>query len=90
MEPLLLDTGEACRVLKVSRTTLYALMANGNIEVVHIGKLTRITAMSLQAYVDGLTRGVQAEAATMMRRVVRGLSPSVTSKPARLKRRTNG
>jgi excisionase family DNA binding protein len=49
---LLLTMIEAARVLSVGRTTMYALVGAGAIEVVRIGRSVRVPVEALQAFVD--------------------------------------
>jgi excisionase family DNA binding protein len=42
-EPLLLTPEEAAKVLRVGRTTIYALMKAGDLHPVHIGRSCRIS-----------------------------------------------
>lgn len=51
---LVLTIEEAARVLRVGRTTMYALIATGDIESVCIGRLRRIPVRCLHRYVDSL------------------------------------
>jgi excisionase family DNA binding protein len=55
-EPLLLTTIQAARLLSVGRTTVYELVAAGDLETVHIGRSMRIPADSVRAFVE-LRRG---------------------------------
>ncbi|WP_250289509.1 helix-turn-helix domain-containing protein [Frankia sp. CiP1_Cm_nod1] len=57
MNKLLLTAAEAAAVLGVGRSTVYELMAAGQIESVRIGRSRRIPRAALVAYVDRL-RGV--------------------------------
>lgn len=52
--PLLLTTTNAAKLLSVSRTTLYNLIAEGSIRPVHIGRSCRVSTAELQRYVDRL------------------------------------
>jgi excisionase family DNA binding protein len=49
---LLLTMVDAARVLSVGRTTMYELVAAGEIEVVHIGRAARVPAASIEAFVE--------------------------------------
>ena len=50
--PLLLGVRDAAHVLGIGRSTLYELIAAGEIEVVHIGRSARVPVVALQAFVD--------------------------------------
>ena len=53
-EPLLLTPEEAAKVLRVGRTTIYALMKAGDVNPVHIGRSCRISRAELERYVRRL------------------------------------
>lgn len=53
-EQLLLTAEEAARTLNVGRTTLYALIKDGELHSVHIGRSCRLTRAELQRYVTRL------------------------------------
>ena len=53
-EPLLLTPEEAASVLRVGRTTVYALMKSGDLHAVHIGRSCRLSRAELKRYVDRL------------------------------------
>lgn len=55
-EQLLLTTEEAARVLHVGRTTLFALIKNGELHAVHIGRSCRLTRAELLRHVARLDR----------------------------------
>src|SRR3978361_1538233 len=51
---LLLTTEEASGVLRVGRTTVYALIKEGQLRSVHIGRSCRISRAELERYVSRL------------------------------------
>jgi excisionase family DNA binding protein len=59
---LLLTVEEAAKVLHIGRTTMYALIGEGALRPVHIGRTCRITVAELHRYVDGLESGAAAPA----------------------------
>ena len=56
-EQLLLTAEEAARALNIGRTTLYALIKDGQLHSVHIGRSCRLTRAELLRYVNRLDRG---------------------------------
>jgi excisionase family DNA binding protein len=48
---LLLTMIDAARVLSIARTTMYELVAAGEIDVVHIGRAVRVPVAELHAFV---------------------------------------
>lgn len=50
-ESLLLRIPDAANVLSIGRTTLYKLIDDGDINVVHIGRAVRIPFAELKAFV---------------------------------------
>ena len=57
MNQLMLPPAEAARVIGVGRTTLYALMRDGQVRAVKIGRRTLISIAELERYVASLTAG---------------------------------
>jgi excisionase family DNA binding protein len=55
---LLVTPEEAAVILRIGRSTVYELIARGELESVKIGRCRRIPRESLTAYVCGLMRGV--------------------------------
>ena len=53
-DPLLLTPEEAATVLRLGRTTVYALMKAGELHPVHIGRSCRLSRSELERYVRGL------------------------------------
>ncbi len=54
---VLVTVKEAGRMLGVGRTTAYELIASGDLEVVHIGRCSRVPVESILALVEGLRKG---------------------------------
>ena len=48
---LLLTVPEAAAVLAIGRTTLYELIADGQLKTVHIGRAVRVPVVELEAFV---------------------------------------
>jgi len=48
VEPICVKVNEAARMIGVGRTKLYELIAAGEVDVVKLGKSTRVTAASLK------------------------------------------
>ncbi len=53
-DPLLLTPEEAAKVLRLGRTTIYALMKAGELRPVHIDRSCRISRAELERYVRRL------------------------------------
>ena len=53
-DPLLLTPEEAARVLRVGRTTVYALLKAGDLTPVRIGRSCRLSRAELERYVKQL------------------------------------
>ncbi|MFI5756541.1 helix-turn-helix domain-containing protein [Streptomyces sp. NPDC051569] len=54
IEPLLYTPKEAAEALRLGRSTVYELMAQGALEYVKQGRARRIKVTTLRAYVDGM------------------------------------
>jgi excisionase family DNA binding protein len=52
--PLLLTPEEAATILRIGRTTVYALMKAGDLRPVHIGRSCRLPRAELERYVRQL------------------------------------
>ncbi len=52
MEPLLVPVTEACRLLSVSRTVVYELIARGELRPIKVGARTLFAASELERYVS--------------------------------------
>ena len=53
-ESLLLTPEEAARLLRIGRTTVYALMKAGDLRSVHIGRSCRLARAELERYINRL------------------------------------
>jgi excisionase family DNA binding protein len=53
-DPLLLTPEEAAQVLRLGRTTIYALIKEGALRPIHIGRSCRISRAELESYVNRL------------------------------------
>lgn len=53
--PPYLSVRDLIDLLRISRTTAYALVSSGQIRAVHIGRAIRIPRAALQAYLDAQT-----------------------------------
>lgn len=51
-EPLLVSTKEACRLLGIGNTTLYALVKSDSLAVVRIGRRTLVTMVSIKSLIE--------------------------------------
>lgn len=50
----LLSIAEAARALRLGRSKTYELIASGDLEVVHIGRCSRVPVDAVEAYVERL------------------------------------
>jgi excisionase family DNA binding protein len=66
-ESLLLSPEEAATLLRVGRTTVYALMKAGDLRPVHIGRSCRLARAELERYVRMLQNPPQAAPAQQRR-----------------------
>lgn len=62
-DELLLTVEEAARRLRIGRTLVYQLISSGKLESVKVGRLRRVPAECLPAYVATLRRTRSSEAA---------------------------
>jgi excisionase family DNA binding protein len=62
-DELLLTVEEAARRLRIGRTLVYQLISSGKLESVKVGRLRRVPAECLPAYVTTLRRTPSSEAA---------------------------
>lgn len=51
-ERLLLSVNEAARLLGIGRTLMYELLGSGEIDSVHVGRLHKVPAEALTAFVE--------------------------------------
>lgn len=56
-QQLLLTTEEAAELLRVGRTTVYALIKEGKLRPIHIGRSCRLSRAELEGYVRRLDAG---------------------------------
>jgi excisionase family DNA binding protein len=59
--PLLLTIRETAALLSVGRTTVYELVAAGELETVHIGRSVRVPADAAASFVARLRRSHRAD-----------------------------
>ena len=52
IEPICVKVNDAARMIGVGRTKLYELIAAGEVDVVKLGKSTRVTTASLRALIQ--------------------------------------
>lgn len=62
-DSLLVTPEEAAALLRVGRTTIYALMKVGDLRSIHIGRSCRLSRAELERYVTGLTSSAPHHAA---------------------------
>ena len=55
MEPLLLRAGEVAKLLGLGRSTVFAMLAAGELPVVRIGRSARVPRVALERWVDERT-----------------------------------
>jgi len=53
IEPISMRVNDACRYTGISRSTLYLLIAKGDVEIIKLGASTLVITESLRGYVDG-------------------------------------
>ena len=54
IEPIAMRVPEACRYLGIGRSTLYVLIAKGQVEIIKMGSATLVLTSSLRALVERL------------------------------------
>jgi excisionase family DNA binding protein len=77
---LLLRVPQACELLQIGRSTLYVLMSNGDLDVVHIGRSVRITTASALRYVERQLNRTADSRAVASKRVEAAPSPPPISR----------
>ena len=75
-DPLLLTPEEAATVLRLGRTTVYALMKAGDLHPVHIGRSCRLSRSELERYVRGLEAPRTAHTVRRTRTTTEQLGPT--------------
>jgi excisionase family DNA binding protein len=55
LKPLLLRAGEVARLLGLGRSTVFALLAAGELPVVRIGRSVRVPRVALERWIDERT-----------------------------------
>ena len=55
MEPLLLRAGEVASLLGLGRSTVFALLAAGELPVIRIGRSVRVPRVALERWIDERT-----------------------------------
>jgi excisionase family DNA binding protein len=55
--PVLLTVKQAARVLNLGRSTVYELIADGRLEIVHIGRSTRVPVDAITTLICHLRAG---------------------------------
>lgn len=53
MEPIATSVNDAARALSLGRTSIYALIKEGRLEMVKLGRRTLIKTASIRALVEG-------------------------------------
>ncbi|TME06190.1 MAG: helix-turn-helix domain-containing protein [Chloroflexi bacterium] len=59
-QPLLLNVPQVCKMLGLSRTKVYELIATEGLPVVRFGRAVRVSLKSLQQWVEQRERGLVA------------------------------
>src|SRR3954447_26093076 len=85
-DPLLLTPEEAATLLRVGRTTVYALMKAGELRPVHIGRSCRLARAELERYVRRLQNPPQATSAHRPRRRIVAGAPQTPGRGAARRR----
>lgn len=57
-EPISMRVTDACRFTGISRSTLYLLIASGEVEIIKLGASTLVVTESLRRFIDKKRRRV--------------------------------
>lgn len=52
IEPISMRVNDACRFTGISRSTLYLLIANGDVEIIKLGATTLVVTESLRRFIN--------------------------------------
>lgn len=63
---------DACRFTGISRSTLYLLIACGEIEIIKLGATTLVIADSLRQYIERKRKGVNSAPSNALKTSVAG------------------
>lgn len=58
VEPISMRVNDACRFTGISRSTLYLLIANGEVEIIKLGASTLVVTESLRRFVNEKRRRI--------------------------------
>lgn len=58
IEPIAMRVPEACRYIGTSRSTLYLLIARGEIEIIKLGATTLVLTDSLRAFIESRRKSI--------------------------------
>ncbi|WP_254305426.1 helix-turn-helix domain-containing protein [Sphingopyxis sp. BSNA05] len=57
-EPISMRVNDACRFTGISRSTLYLLIASGEVEIIKLGASTLVVTESLRRFIDKKRRRI--------------------------------
>ena len=78
-DALLVTPEEAAALLRIGRTTVYALMKAGDLRPVHIGRSCRLPRSELDRYIDGLTSPVPMSHSLRCRAQITAVGPTLST-----------
>lgn len=58
IEPISMRVNDACRFTGISRSTLYLLIASGDVEIIKLGATTLVVTESLRRFVNDKRRRI--------------------------------